>query len=98
MAAASHCSKMVFLNPGLDTCLANNRQRPWEPHKYASLEQQNSMLENLQAWVVGYYTREDEWSYNAHRRIYDQFSGSKVEYSDASEYAPRRVLERTRRE
>lgn len=80
-AAASRASELVFLNPGVDACLANNARRPWEPHKYASLEEQNSMLANLQAWVAGYYQRHDQWSYAAHRRIFDAHQGRKVEYT-----------------
>ena len=79
-AASQHCSELVFLNPGCEACLANNLQRPWESHKYASLEEQNSMLANLQAWVAAYYTREDQWSYSAHRRIFDEHAGTKVEH------------------
>lgn len=79
-AASHYCSELVFLNPGCDACLANNLQRPWEPHKYASLEEQNSMLVQLQAWVSAYYTRADQWSYSAHRRIYDKYAGAKVEH------------------
>ena len=80
LAASGHCSQLVFLNPGQETCLANNLRRPWEPHKYASMEQQNSMLANLQAWVAGYYNRSDAWSHSAHRQIFDSHSGAKVEY------------------
>lgn len=40
------------------------------------------MLEPLQAWVAGYYEREDQWSYQAHRRIYDSFAGRKSERLD----------------
>jgi hypothetical protein len=69
----------VFLNPGLETCLEHNRRRPWEPHKYASKEAQDDMLENLQAWVAGYYQRQDQWSYHAHRQIFDSFVGRKSE-------------------
>jgi adenylate kinase family enzyme len=79
-AAASRATELVFLNPGLDACLANNTRRPWEPHKYASPEAQNSMLANLQEWVTGYYERDDQWSYAAHRRIFDLHQGRKVEY------------------
>ena len=78
-AASSHCTELVFLNPGLETCLKHNRTRPWEPHKYASKEAQDTMLENLQAWVAGYYERQDQWSYYAHRRIFDSFTGPKRE-------------------
>lgn len=38
------------------------------------------MLANLQAWVSGYYQREDAWSYHAHRRIFDAFGGRKTEH------------------
>lgn len=78
-AASPHCTELVFLNPGLEVCLAHNLSRPWEPHKYSSLEEQNAMFDNLQAWVADYYTRDDQWSYKAHRRIFDSYLGDKVE-------------------
>lgn len=78
--AAPFCSELVFLNPGLEACLAHNRNRPWEPHKYASREQQDAMLEHLQAWVAGYYTRDDAWSYAAHRALFDRHVGAKTEH------------------
>ena len=80
-AAASTATELVFLNPGLEACLANNLRRPWEPHKYASIEEQNSMLANLQAWVADYYERTDQWSYAAHRRVFDAHPGAKTEYT-----------------
>ena len=83
-AASSHCTELVFLNPGLETCLEHNRARPWEPHKYASKEVQDTMLDNLQAWVAGYYERQDQWSYHAHRRIFDSFTGPKSERLSSS--------------
>ena len=79
-AAANHCTELVFLNPSLDACLENNRRRPWEPHKYASKAAQDAMLDNLQAWVAGYYDRQDPWSYSFHRRIFDAFQGAKTEH------------------
>lgn len=78
-AASSRCNELLFLNPGLETCLEHNRRRPWEPHKYASKYQQDAMLENLQDWVAGYYERKDQWSYHAHRKIFDTFIGCKSE-------------------
>lgn len=78
-AASRHCTELVFLNPSLETCLENNRQRPWEPHKYASKTDQDAMLENLQAWVATYYERKDQWSYHTHRRIFNAFTGCKNE-------------------
>jgi adenylate kinase family enzyme len=80
-AAAPHCTQLVFLNPGLATCLANNADRPWEPHKYASAEEQNAMLPILRAWVTDYYQRTDQWSYQAHRRIFDAHGGVKIEHT-----------------
>jgi adenylate kinase family enzyme len=77
--AAGDCTQLVFLNPGLDACLVNNRRRAWEPHKYDSPAAQDAMLAALQDWVRGYYTRDDAWSYAAHRRIYDGHRGAKIE-------------------
>lgn len=37
------------------------------------------MLENLQAWVAGYYERKDQWSYHAHRVLFDAYTGLKNE-------------------
>jgi len=86
-AASAHCTLLVFLNPGMDVCLANNLRRPWEPHKYASLELQNTMLSQLQEWVAAYYQRNDAWSYRAHREIFDAFAGPKVEHREVGAYA-----------
>jgi hypothetical protein len=69
-AASTHCTQLAFLNPGLETCQANDLLRHWEPHKYATKEEQDSMLANLQLWVAGYYNREDSWSYKIHRQIW----------------------------
>ena len=87
-AASARCTLLVCLNPGMDACLANNFRRPWEPHKYASLELQNAMLAQLQEWVVGYYQREDAWSYRVHREIFDAFAGPKLEHCEVNAYAP----------
>ena len=78
-AALPFCSELVFMNPGLEVCLENNRRRPWEPHKYASMEAQQSKLAFLLEWVAGYYTRDDAMSYARHRQIVDGFSGNKTE-------------------
>jgi adenylate kinase family enzyme len=80
-AASPHCTELVFLNPGREACLANNLRRPWEPHKYANLEQQNAMLEALQSWVAEYYERAGSWSYREHRRIFDTHGRTKVEHT-----------------
>lgn len=70
---------LIFLNPGEQVCIAHCRTRPWEPHKYATPEAQESMLNNLITWVSDYYRRDDEWSLAAHRRVFDGFDGVKRE-------------------
>jgi pimeloyl-ACP methyl ester carboxylesterase/adenylate kinase family enzyme len=83
-AAAPACSELVFLNPGVEACLANNRRRPHEPHKYATAGEQDAMLAQLQAWVAEYPNRDDAWSLAAHRRVYDAFDGNKCEHASPS--------------
>jgi adenylate kinase family enzyme len=78
-AAAPFSTQLLFLNPGLAACLANNRRRPWEPHKYVSADAQDAMLDKLQDWVAGYYSRDDAWSLAAHRRVFDRHPGRKRE-------------------
>ncbi len=78
-AALPWCDELRFMNPGKEACLANNRQRPWEAHKYASKEQQDSMLPFLLDWVAQYEERDDNCSYRYHRRVFDGFSGPKQE-------------------
>ncbi len=73
------CTELVFLNPGVDACVENNRQRPWEPHKYVSAEKQEAMLPYLLRWVEEYYTRDGARSYAHHRRLFDRFAGEKRE-------------------
>jgi adenylate kinase family enzyme len=77
--ALPYCSELVFMNPGRAVCLENNRQRPWEPHKYASMEAQQGKLGFLLEWVGGYYERDDAMSYACHRRVFDGFAGNKTE-------------------
>ena len=78
-AALPYASVLLFLEPGVDACLANCRNRPWEPHKYASMAAQQSKLDFLLAWVSGYYERDDAMSYACHRRVFDGFNGNKTE-------------------
>jgi adenylate kinase family enzyme len=77
--ALPYCSELVFMNPGKDACLLNNARRPWEPHKYESMDKQQSMLPMLTGWVAQYYERDDPCSYAWHRRVFDAFHGNKRE-------------------
>lgn len=76
-----HCTEVIFLNPGTEVCATNCRNRPWEPHKYSSREEQDANLDMLLAWVAQYEQRIDEFSLQAHRRIFDSFTGEKFEYT-----------------
>lgn len=78
-AALPLCTELVFMNPGREVCLENNRRRPWEPHKYESMQAQQSKLHFLLEWVAAYYEREDAMSYACHRRLFDGFQGARTE-------------------
>ncbi len=73
------CSELIFLNPGVEVCVANCRARPWEPHKYASKAEQDANLEMLLDWVRKYDSRDDEFSLRSHRRLFKSFNGPKRE-------------------
>jgi adenylate kinase family enzyme len=77
--ALPQCTELVFLNPGVEACIAHCRARPWEPHKYASKAEQDANLGLLLDWVRDYETRHDEFSLRSHRRLYDNFVGLKRE-------------------
>ncbi len=72
--------ELIFLNPGEQVCIEHCRHRPWEPHKYATREAQDSMLANLIAWVQAYYVRDDACSLSAHRVLFDGYAGMKREF------------------
>jgi adenylate kinase family enzyme len=88
--AATHCTELIFLNPGVEACVENCKARPWEPHKYASPEAQDKNLRMLIEWVREYETRDDEFSLREHRKLFDSHEGRKVEYCSNLE-AQRRV-------
>ena len=77
--------ELVFLNPGVSTCQANCRNRPWEPHKYASRADQDKNLPMILDWIAAYESRDDEFSLSAHRRLFEKFPGAKVELTSLPE-------------
>ena len=81
------CTRLVFLNPGAEACVANARERPWEPHKYASKEAQDANLDMLIGWIRDYGSRRDVFSLGAHRAVVDGFSGDKIELRSREEIA-----------
>ncbi|MDJ1176761.1 hypothetical protein [Roseofilum capinflatum] len=80
-AALPYCTELRFLNPGIETCVRNCYQRPWEPEKFAAPEDQQAMLEVLVDWVKQYETRNDEYGLSRHRALYDRFTGTKQEFN-----------------
>ena len=78
-ALAPRATLLVFVNPGVEACVANCRARPWEPHKYATPEAQDANLAMLLDWVRAYPTRDDVCSLAAHRALFDEHAGPKRE-------------------
>jgi adenylate kinase family enzyme len=78
-ATLDRCTRLVFLNPGVDACVANARLRPWEPHKYPTKAAQDANLEMLIGWIRDYPTRDDVFSLRAHRELFDRFDGDTLE-------------------
>jgi hypothetical protein len=79
---------LIFLNPGAESCKAHCSSRPWEPHKYASKEEQDAKLQFLLSWVDDYYCREGSMSLAAHRAIFDGYAGRKVELQHVPQLNP----------
>jgi len=77
--ALPRSTQLVFLNPGIEACVANARLRPWEPHKYPSKQAQDANLEMLIGWIRDYEARRDGFSLAAHRALFDGFAGDKHE-------------------
>jgi adenylate kinase family enzyme len=77
--AAAWCTLMLFLNPGVEACVAHCLARPWEPHKYPDPAAQQRNLPMLLDWVRGYGSRADEFSLASHRALFDGFGGEKLE-------------------
>ena len=70
---------LLFLHPGVERCVEHCRQRPWEPHKYATAAEQDANLPMLLEWVRAYASRppSDDLSLGAHRSLFDRYEGPK---------------------
>lgn len=76
-AALPLTSLLLFLEPGVATCIANCHSRPWEPHKFKSPEEQDRHFSHLLAWVRDYYRRDGDASLRQHQALFDAFDGPK---------------------
>ncbi|QTF93855.1 AAA family ATPase [Halomonas sp. BM-2019] len=81
------CEELIFLNPGVETCIAHCLSRPWEPEKFSSRQAQDENLDNLIRWVGAYETRADEYGLRRHRALYASFRGKKRELTHPGDYA-----------
>jgi adenylate kinase family enzyme len=75
--ALGYSPLLLFMDPGVDACLSNCQQRPWESHKYASKEEQDARLEFLLSWVRDYYARDGDLSHAEHQVLFDSYRGPK---------------------
>ena len=75
--AMQHSPLLLFLEPGREACLENCLNRPWEPHKYKSKQEQDQKLDFLLAWVKDYYQRGDDQSLIAHHALFENYQGPK---------------------
>ncbi len=64
--AIAAATEIIFLNLAVEDCIANAKQRPWEPHKYASKKAQDANLAMLIGWIAQYAERSDAFSKSAH--------------------------------
>ena len=76
--------ELLFLNPGEAVCLKHCRERPWEPHKYASKAEQDAKLGFLLTWVSEYFVREGPMSLKAHVALFQAYRGPKREVTSVS--------------
>lgn len=83
----THTESLIFLNPGIETCVSHCRSRPWEPEKFASKQLQDELLNNLIEWVQQYETRDDEYGLRRHREAFEAFKGVKREFVNPADYA-----------
>ena len=84
--ALPHCTELRFLNPGIAVCIEHCTRRPWEPTKFLAVEEQQKTLEHLIQWVRAYETRDDEYGLTRHRKLFDDFTGRKKEYTNVASY------------
>jgi adenylate kinase family enzyme len=77
----TEATEVIFLDLPVEVCMANAKDRPWEPHKYQSKQAQDKNLPMLLNWIAQYPERTDTFSQQAHQKLFDGFSGKKQRYS-----------------
>lgn len=69
--------ELIFLNLSVGQCIENARNRPWEPHKYRTKDEQDNNLGMLIDWISQYTERDDVFSFSSHMMLYEGFKGRK---------------------
>lgn len=75
-------SEIIYLNLPVEACIANARNRPWEPHKYESRDAQDANLNMLIEWIAEYAERDDTFSKSAHEALFNSYEGHKTMYTN----------------
>jgi len=83
--AITSANEIIYMNLPVDACIANAKNRPWEPHKYESKQAQDNNLDMLIDWIRQYSKRQDTFSEYAHKKLYESFSGKKSIFTSNTE-------------
>ena len=76
--ALPEATEIIYLNLPIKDCIANARDRPWEPHKYESQQAQDANLDMLIDWIAQYPQRQDTFSQSAHEALFENYDGRKT--------------------
>lgn len=82
-----YADEIIFMNLPIEACIVNAKARPWEAHKYESMEAQNANLDMLIEWIADYPNRTDSCSQAAHEKLYEKFTGKKTMFTSKLEAA-----------
>lgn len=74
---AAEADELIFMDLPIEQCIANAKNRPWEPHKYESKAAQDANLKMLINWVEEFPIRDDACSLGAHESLFVSFKGIK---------------------
>jgi hypothetical protein len=74
---------LIWLDPGIERCLANCRSRPSELHKYTSPAEQDERLPFLLEWVAGYSRRPGELGREEHQPCFLAYDGPRIHLRQA---------------
>lgn len=70
--------EVLFLDVPVAVCQDHARARPWEPHKYATKEEQDQNLPMLLDWIASYPDREGPLGRPAHELLFSTFGGART--------------------